>query len=156
MRLKILWVGKTRNPSLAVLARDYLERIGRLAPIEVVEVRDASRAKGSPGGKAAESEAASLEKSLVRDAVVVALDEGGREMSSPDFARWLGGTGNTGAREIDFIIGGPDGLAPRLRQRADHVLSLGRMTWTHEMSRVLLLEQIFRSLCILRNIPYHR
>jgi 23S rRNA (pseudouridine1915-N3)-methyltransferase len=87
---------------------------------------------------------------------LVALDEAGSQFTSRDFARWFESEHNTGARVITFVIGGPDGLSRTISNRANLVLSLGKMTWTHEMCRVLLLEQIYRALCIMRNIPYHK
>ena len=152
----MLWVGKTRNASLGTLIEDYLERINRLVPCGIQETRDVQRGKGVRAEKAVEAEAGLLERALKPGELLVALDERGCEYSSLEFARWLDAVGKRGVREIVFMIGGPDGIAPRVRQRAHLTLSLGRMTWTHEMCRVLLLEQIFRSLCILRNIPYHR
>jgi 23S rRNA (pseudouridine1915-N3)-methyltransferase len=87
---------------------------------------------------------------------LVALDERGVQFTSQGFARWLESEQNTGARSLTFVIGGPEGLSSVISSRANLILSIGKMTWTHEMCRVLLLEQVYRALCIMRNIPYHR
>ena len=142
--IRIIAVGKVRDKRLVGLVDDYLKRIGGMAPAEVVEVRDATPAKegrdmvarlGSPQG-------ASL---------VVALDELGEDLTSREFASLLGGHGG-----ISFLIGGADGLGPEARARAGRTVRLSSMTMTHEMARVLLAEQIYRGLSILRGKPYHR
>jgi len=84
------------------------------------------------------------------------LDETGTQFTSPDFARWLESQQNRGIRMIAFVIGGSEGLSRTISSRADLVLSMGKMTWTHEMCRALLLEQLYRAMCIQRRIPYHR
>ncbi len=154
MRLKILWVGKTKNRFVRALAADYRDRVARFAPCEILEARDASGMRSGRDRPAAETKA--IAKLLPGGCRLVVLDERGREMSSPDFARWLAAEMDRGTRELVFLIGGVEGVADGLLSRADLKLSLGRMTWTHEMCRVLLLEQLYRAFCILRNVPYHR
>jgi 23S rRNA (pseudouridine1915-N3)-methyltransferase len=102
------------------------------------------------------AEAEELARHLPDSGRLIALEETGTQFTSPGFARRLQSEQNTGARVITFVIGGPDGLDPVISKRAHLVLSLGKMTWTHEMCRVLLLEQTYRALCIMRNIPYHK
>lgn len=156
MRFRFAWVGKTKDASLRNLEADYAARIGRLVPVEIDPVRDAVRGRRPLGAAAARDEALRLEKVTKRSALLVALDETGTEFTSREFAAWLRSAENTGAREIVFVAGGPDGLDESIRKRCTLSLALGRMTWTHEMCRVLLLEQVYRALCILRNIPYHK
>ncbi|MGR3540647.1 MAG: 23S rRNA (pseudouridine(1915)-N(3))-methyltransferase RlmH, partial [Hasllibacter sp.] len=89
-------------------------------------------------------------------AAIVALDERGRAMTSPDFAGWLARARDDGARDCAFLIGGADGLDPPLRDRADLVLSFGPMVWPHMLARAMLAEQLYRATQILAGTPYHR
>lgn len=156
MRLKVFWVGKTRNASIRALCEEYLERARHLVPCEIVEIRDLSKGRGLRGLQLKAAEGAEIEKHLTPDSRIVVLDERGSEFSSPDFAKWFQREQNSGTRGINFIIGGPEGISEALLRRAYLSLSLGKMTWTHEMSRVLLLEQIYRAFSVLRNIPYQK
>lgn len=156
MRIRILWVGKTKNRLIGALAADYLDRICRMVPCDVVEVRDPAKGRVLRREDAISAEEAELTSSLAAVGKLVALDERGREFTSAEFSRWLEKEQNQGTKVIDFVIGGVEGLSPKILQKAHLSLSLGRMTWTHEMCRVLLLEQIYRSLGILRNLPYHK
>jgi 23S rRNA (pseudouridine1915-N3)-methyltransferase len=155
MQIKILWVGKTKNPSIKSLALDYFERVRRLVPCEIIEARDMSK-KSAGAAEAIAREGEELARYVPDSGRLIALDEKGKEFSSQEFARWLESEQNSGARSIAFVIGGPEGLSSVISNRANLILSLGKMTWTHEMCRVLLLEQIYRAFCIMRRIPYHR
>jgi 23S rRNA (pseudouridine1915-N3)-methyltransferase len=88
--------------------------------------------------------------------VLAALDERGRELNSPAFAALLRRTADAGAGDLAFAIGGANGLDPAFRDRADHVISLGRMVWPHLLARVMLAEQLYRAASILAGTPYHR
>jgi 23S rRNA (pseudouridine1915-N3)-methyltransferase len=156
MQIKFLWVGKTKNATIRSLLSDYLERIRHLAPCEVIETRDLSKRRSLGAAELIEAEGEELAKHIPAYGRLVALDEMGSQFTSRDFARWLESEQNSGARVITFVIGGPEGLSRIISRKANTVLSLGKMTWTHEMCRVLLLEQIYRALCIMRNIPYHK
>ncbi|MBN1569280.1 MAG: 23S rRNA (pseudouridine(1915)-N(3))-methyltransferase RlmH [Acidobacteria bacterium] len=156
MNLKFLWIGKTKNSAVRVLLSDYVERIRHLVPCEIIEARDLSKRQSLRAEKLIEAEGEELARHIPESGRLVALDETGSQFSSRHFAGWLESEQNTGARVMTFVIGGPDGLSRAIRSRASLVLSLGKMTWTHEMCRVLLLEQIYRALCIMRNIPYHK
>ncbi len=139
--IRILAVGKLKDSRLADLAAEYLRRLGPLAACEVVELKDQGPAK----------EGAEMVRRLGAAAFVVAMDEHGDDVTSVDLANLLGGHGS-----LSFLIGGADGLAPEVRGRADRVLRLSSLTLTHEWARVLLLEQVYRGLTILRGMPYHR
>jgi 23S rRNA (pseudouridine1915-N3)-methyltransferase len=130
---------------------EYRRRIARFCPIEIVEVRDAA----GKGSARASREGKTLAAKIERRGLTVALDESGREMSSAELARWLGKT-LEGRGEITFLLGGPDGLGSGVAASAGLTLSLSRLTFTHEMARVLLLEQLYRALTILEGTPYHR
>jgi 23S rRNA (pseudouridine1915-N3)-methyltransferase len=156
MHLRILWVGKTKNRPMRSLTEDYAGRVHRLLPCTVVELPDPARKKGFRGRTLCEAEALIITSALAPGFRQVALDEKGRQLSSVEFAHWFETEQNRGTKGLDFVIGGPAGLSPSVLDRAHLRLSLGRMTWTHEMSRVLLLEQIYRAQCIVRKIPYHK
>lgn len=156
MRLRIAAVGRlpARAPESALIG-DYLTRftqIGRalgLGPATIAEVEDR---KG--GGKPAE--AALLSRQIPDGAAVIALDERGRVLSSPEFAEALARLRDQGRPEAVCLIGGADGLDPSLRDRADLVISFGAMVWPHMLVRVMLAEQLYRAATILAGGPYHR
>jgi 23S rRNA (pseudouridine1915-N3)-methyltransferase len=156
MRIKVCWVGKTRSAPISSLMSDYLARLGHLTTIEVVEVPDLSKRRSLRGESLLAAEGEEIERALSSENRRIVLDERGTQFSSPEFARWLEAAQVQGTKELAFILGSPEGLDPGLRERAHCRMSLGRMTWTHEMARVLLLEQVYRAFCILRNIPYHK
>lgn len=156
MQLKVLWIGRTRNTSLRALTEDYLERVRHFFPCEVMEIRDLSKARGGRGRDLLEAEAEEIARALPAGCKTVVLDVSGKEMSSVDFARWVESELNRGTRALAFVIGGPSGIHSTILDGSRLRISFGRMTWTHEMCRVLLLEQLYRAACILRNIPYHK
>lgn len=153
MRIHIIAVGRARGGPEAALVADYLTRFDRtgralgLGPARVVEVEDR---KG--GGMAAE--AALIEAAIPRGAHVIALDERGATPGSPDFAARLRGLADQGQRDLALLIGGADGLDPRLR--GPEAISLGRMVWPHMLVRAMLAEQLYRAATILAGTPYHR
>ena len=137
------------------MAADYLRRFdhaGRplgLGPARLVEI-DERKARAP-----AEADAALL-KALPKNAALIALDERGKTLSSPDFARLLARWRDEGRREAALAIGGPDGHGAALRARADLMLSFGPMVWPHMLARVMAAEQLFRAASILSGAPYHR
>ena len=142
--IRIVAVGRMKDRRLAALLEDYLKRIRPLAPAEVVELKDTGPEREGRDMVARLGSARGKE-------LVVALDERGDSVSSRELAAILGDHGS-----IAFLVGGADGLGPAARERADRTVRLSRMTLTHEMARVLLAEQIYRGLSILRGLPYHR
>ncbi|MTI01465.1 23S rRNA (pseudouridine(1915)-N(3))-methyltransferase RlmH [Roseibium sp. RKSG952] len=155
MRISICAVGRLRAGPEKTLLDDYLTRLDRtgralgLGPARVIEVEDKKNA-----GMGAE--AALLRKALPKGAVICTLDERGRVMSSPDFAKKLGGWRDAGRQDLALIIGGADGIDPSLRAEADFSISFGSMVWPHMLVRVMLAEQLYRAATILSGGPYHR
>ncbi len=133
-------LGKTRLPEARALLDDYVKRIGRSCPIEITEVRDAAAA-----AKKLDSD---------RAATVILLDAGGKVHDSNALAKWLGDLRDRGARELIFLCGDADGFPEELRQRANQKLSLSAMTFSHELARVMLAEQLYRAFAILSGSPY--
>jgi 23S rRNA (pseudouridine1915-N3)-methyltransferase len=156
MQIKILWVGKTKNSSIKSLISDYQARIRHWVPCEILETRDISKRRSLRSSELVECEGEELARCIPEHGRLVALDEKGSQFTSSDFARWFESEQNSGARVITFVMGGPEGLSRAISSRANTILSMGKMTWTHEMCRMLLLEQIYRALCIMHKIPYHK
>ena len=155
MRLHLCAVGRLRAGPERALVDDYLkrcDRTGRALGLGPVTEHEVDERKG--GGMAAE--AALLSRAIPVGAAVIALDERGRVMGSPDFAALLARFRDCGRQDAALVIGGADGLAPALRDGADAVLSLGPMVWPHMLVRVMLAEQLYRAATILGGGPYHR
>ncbi|MBN1944750.1 MAG: 23S rRNA (pseudouridine(1915)-N(3))-methyltransferase RlmH [Bradymonadales bacterium] len=153
IRLTLLAVGKIRDPHLSALCREFVERLERYARFRLEEVRD-SPAKTPE--LTMEREAQELSRRLVANSLCVAVDREGRSFTSEQLSRWLQERTNAGQSDFTFLIGGPAGLAPALRKQAGMALSLSAMTFTHEMARLILLEQLYRAMTIWRGEPYHR
>ncbi|WP_170607439.1 23S rRNA (pseudouridine(1915)-N(3))-methyltransferase RlmH [Ruegeria arenilitoris] len=155
MRISIIAVGRLRPGPEKSLLDDYLtrfERTGRalgLGPVRVVEVEDKKNAGVG-------AEAALLRKALPRDAVLCTLDERGKTISSPEFAKKLGAWRDAGRQDLALIIGGADGIDSNLRDEADFSISFGSMVWPYMLVRVMLSEQLYRAANILSGGPYHR
>jgi len=133
-------LGKTRRPEIRALFDDYVKRISRSCPIKITEVRDA--------------DAARKKLDFERAATVVLLDAGGKSLDSNALAKWLGELRDRGNRELIFLCGDADGFPDNLRQRAHQILSLSSMTFSHELARVMLTEQLYRAFAILSGSPY--
>lgn len=150
--LRILCVGKTRLPFLRQAEAFYLERLGHLRRISLDTVRDGD--SGLSPAKRARSEGSRLLAALEKNDLPIALDEAGRGFSSADFAAFLGGL-DLGRERPCFIVGGAHGLSGELLGTCRHKISLSSLTFTHELARVILLEQLYRAESILRGYPYH-
>ena len=152
MRIHIVAIGRARTGPEGVLFKHYSDRVNRW-PISLVEL---DLRKPTAPNKTTEAEAALLQQAVPEGAYVVALDEHGKQHSSREFARFIAGQQDDGCRDLVFLIGGADGLAPPVREGADRMLSLGRATWPHLLVRGLLAEQIYRAQQIIAGHPYHR
>ncbi len=154
MRLRLIWVGKTKNEHVRALLTDYLQRLGRFVRCEVMELRESA---GADDRVVVEEESKRIAGALRADSVTVLLDvEGRREWSSQELAAQVESWQLEGKKEIAFIIGGHLGVAPELKAKADMRWSLSRLTLTHEMARVVLVEQLYRAYTILHGLPYQK
>lgn len=153
MKITVIAVGKTSTPEISRLIDGYLRRIGHYIGFEFVELPDVRGCRDSESQKRAEGDA--ILKRLTAADTVVLLDERGREMTSVEFARFLEGRMNAGIKRLVFIIGGPYGFSQEVYSRADRLLGLSQMTFTHEMVRLFFTEQVYRAMTILRGEPYH-
>lgn len=140
MKIRLLMLGKTRRPELCVILDDYVKRISRSCPIEITEVRD--------------TDAATKKLDADRAATVLLLDAAGKQHDSESLAKWLGEQRDRGTREVIFLCGDADGFPESLKQRVAQRLSLSSMTYSHELARVMLAEQIYRAFAILSGSPY--
>lgn len=144
MKIKIAWIGKTKEPAIAALTEEYLKRISRYAQVEALLLRDEQDllAKFSSPKIAAKS-------------TLVLMDSRGKEFSSEQFAKFLGDYQDRNPLPLVLAVGGADGFSDAVRAAAQHVISLGKMTLAHELARVVLLEQVYRAFTILKGHPYH-
>lgn len=140
MKVTVVAAGKIKEKPLRLVADDYLGRISRYTRIAEVETRDET----------------GLEKGVPEGARLIALQVWGKQLSSEQFAGRLQSWGSTGKGDIAFVIGAAEGIPPALSERADDHLSLSTMTLPHRLARVVLFEQIYRGLSILRGEPYAR
>jgi 23S rRNA (pseudouridine1915-N3)-methyltransferase len=150
MKFTLLAIGKLRGAE-AEWAGEYLKRLG-----PGLAIKEFSASSSLPAPAAQKAEAAWLLENLPAKAYVVLLDERGKEVNSRDLAAQCEKWEQQNLSEIVFIIGGADGVTDEIRQRADFILALGRMTWPHRLARVMLLEQIYRARQITAGHPYHR
>jgi 23S rRNA (pseudouridine1915-N3)-methyltransferase len=151
--LKVLWPGKTRNVDIKSLQDYYLRRINQIENCELIETKEVKGLSEKEGERIREIEAQGLEKHF-KDDYIICLFDRGKEMNSEEFARFLEKTSMSSARAVTFVVGGFLGLAERVLERADTLLALSKMTFSHELSRIMVLEQIYRSLTIARGKQY--
>lgn len=147
MKIKIAWIGKTKESAIASLTDEYLKRISRYAPVEGVALRDEA-ALLDLGGRVAGAKAGAK-------STLVLMDSRGKEFSSEQFAGFLGDYQDRNPLPLIIAIGGADGFSEATRAAAQHTISLGKMTLAHELARVVLLEQVYRAFTILKGHPYH-
>jgi 23S rRNA (pseudouridine1915-N3)-methyltransferase len=144
VRIKVAWVGKTKDSAIQSLTADYLKRLNYYAEVEGLTVRDETALlalRERSGKRAAHS--------------IILLDSCGRQFSSEEFAEFLEDQQNRNPQPLLFAVGGPDGFSEEARRSAFLVLSLGKMTLAHELARVVVLEQLYRAFSILKGHPYH-
>ena len=153
MRLRVVWTGKTRDAHLRALTDDYLKRLSRFVKCEIAEL-----AESRSGDKKVDivRDSKRISDGLHEGAVNVLLDPQGIEWTSQELAeemqRWQDG----GTKEVSFLVGGPNGVSPELSARVHKRWSLSRLTLTHEMARVVLVEQLYRAYTIIHGLPYQK
>ena len=152
MRLRIIWIGKTRDARLRALIDDYAERLAHFVRCEVTELRELGRTDKTGIDK----ETKRISDALRPGSMTVLLDEGGTEWTSQELAAQVQGWEGSGIKEVAFVIGGPNGFAGDFKAGVDKRWSLSRLTLTHEMARVLLLEQLYRAYTIIHGLPYQK
>jgi 23S rRNA (pseudouridine1915-N3)-methyltransferase len=153
MRIRFIWTGKTKDARMRELIDEYLKRLSRFTRCEVIELRESRAGKDGAG---IEKDGKRISDGLHSGALTVLLDENGREWSSTELATELQRWEQSGAKEVEVIIGGPDGVSDAVAARAQVKWSLSRLTLTHEMARVLVVEQIYRAYTIRNGLPYQK
>ena len=151
MKIKVLWIGKSRDPWVKDAIDEYAGRIRRYMPLGLVDIRDE---KGAEAEEMRRRECERLDKQISPGATVILLDERGQQMDSPGLAAFVGKQRDCGVGELIFVIGGAYGFSEEFRRRGT-LLALSKMTFTHQMVRAFLLEQIYRAFTILNGEPYH-
>ncbi len=146
MKFRFVWIGKTKDKNWRALQEDYLSRLSHFVRCEIVEIKDAGK----------EIESKRISENLNQKNFVCLLDVEGRSISSHKLAGEIEKWQNRGLKEIVFVIGGADGVSSEVVERADYSLSLSFLTLTHEMARVVLLEQLYRAYTIIKGFPYQK
>ena len=152
MKINIVCVGKIKEKFFTDAINEYLKRISRFADLKIIEVDEASKLSNFEQKSKVEGEKL-LQKC---SGIIVALDGGGKLLSSTEIADYIHKKEIRGESIISFVIGGSNGLSKELLSRADLILSFGKITFPHQLFRVVLTEQIYRALTIIEGLPYHK
>ena len=155
MRLELLFLGKTRETYLSSGIDDFAKRLSRYIKVEIKTIKEGKIKKGEPENFLIEKESKILMQNAQGD-YLVCLDRTGKQMDSLALAAQMERWEMQGPKKISFVIGGPLGLSAAILKKADLVLSLSPMTFTHEMTRLLLLEQLYRACTIKAGEKYHK
>ena len=156
IKVKLILVGKTKEAWISEGLRHYQKLLKKYAGIELVEIKEEKITKSKDEKTIIDSEGKRILKHLTEGALSIALDVGGEELASEQFADLLQKSLNRGHDSFTFILGGALGISEKILQACPVKLSLSRMTFTHELSRVIILEQIYRAFSILAGAKYHR
>ncbi|OQY40197.1 MAG: hypothetical protein B6226_00270 [Candidatus Cloacimonetes bacterium 4572_65] len=153
MHIRIICPGKTKQKFITLGVAEYVKRLSSYCKLEIIETADVKLSSSNTIDIVKQKESVIIRKHLKRDNYVVALDEHGKQFTSEEFSGFI--DKYRGKRNLDFVIGGVYGLAEDLRKDADLLLGFSKMTFTHRMIRMLLVEQIYRGFCILNGKKYH-
>jgi 23S rRNA (pseudouridine1915-N3)-methyltransferase len=151
VKIKVAWIGKTKEPAIQSLTDEYLKRISHYAEVEALPLKDEAQLLSLAGSPAHKKTSTRTSKDRHK---LVLLDSRGKQLSSEDLAQFLERE-RLNAVPLLFAIGGSDGFSEEARRLATSTISLGKMTFPHELARVVLLEQLYRAFTILSKHPYH-
>ena len=154
MKTELIVIGKTSSKHILACIDDYTSRIGHYMPFSLTVIPELKHTKALSEELQKEREGEQVLQRLSSDDTLVLLDEHGSEFRSIEFASWLQKKHLT-ARRLVFLIGGPYGFSPQVYARADEKISLSRMTFSHQMVRLIFVEQLYRSCTIIKGEPYH-
>lgn len=155
MEICVLSVGKISTSWIKDGIELFESRIGKYIKFSVITVPDIKNAKNLSKESLKEEEGKFIMSNIIQSDYVVLMDEGGKELTSRDFASWIQKQMNSGRKRLVMIIGGPFGFSQDIYQRADFKVALSKMTFTHEMAKLILSEQLYRAMTILKGEPYH-
>ena len=153
--MQLFFIGRTVGTVYPSLINEYVQRLAHYVPIQVEEIPDLKNTKNLTQEQQKEREADQVLERLQPGDVLVLLDERGREMTSREFSQWIEQKMLTTSRRLVLLIGGPYGFSPRIYEAASQKISLSKMTFSHQMVRLFLVEQLYRAFTILRGEPYH-
>ena len=155
MKIKLLAIGKTDDKHLISLIETYKQRLKHYINFELEIIPDIKNVKNLSQEQQKEKEGELILKKLTNTDVLLLLDEKGKEMRSIDFAKFLQKKMNSGIKQLVFVIGGPYGFSENIYKKSQGKISLSKMTFSHQMIRLFVVEQIYRAFTILKNEPYH-
>lgn len=155
MKTRFIVTGKTEESYLREGIQEYRQRIQRYIPFDILEIPALRNASSMPAATQMQKESDAIRRHLLPGECLVLLDERGKEMTSAEFAAFVNKQFTSGYKGLAFVIGGPFGFDPALKKDATHLLSLSRMTFSHQMVRLFFTEQLYRALTILRGESYH-
>ena len=155
MTIKLIAIGKTDSQALLQLISEYENRLKHYVKFDLTIIPDIKNTKNLSETQQKEKEGELILKQLTNTDVLVLLDENGKQFSSVDFSSYLQKKMNAGLKQLVFVIGGPYGFSPEVYNKAQGKISLSKMTFSHQMVRLFVVEQVYRAFTILRNEPYH-
>ncbi len=155
MNIALIMIGKTDSKNIETIVEDYLRRINYYTRFEPIVIPDLKNARNLTEEEQKRRESELILKQIGESDYVVLLDERGIQMRSVEFAAWLQKRMNSGIKRLCFVIGGPYGFSQELYDRANSMLSLSKMTFSHQIIRAIFAEQLYRGFTILNNEPYH-
>ena len=155
MKILLLFLGKTDKKYVKEGIEDYVSRIGFYLPFEVKVIQDMKKSSNLSADLQKEKEGQLILEQVNKGDHLVLLDERGLEFTSPELSKWIEKKMISGIRQLVFAIGGPYGFSKAVYQRADHQISLSRLTFSHQMVRMIFVEQLYRAMTIIKNEPYH-
>ena len=155
MTVKLIAIGKTDSKALLQLISEYENRLKHYVKFELEIIPDIKNTKNLSEAQQKEKEGELILKNLSNTDVLVLLDENGKQFSSVDFSGYLQKKMNAGLKQLVFVIGGPYGFSTEIYNKAQGKISLSKMTFSHQMVRLFVVEQVYRAFTILRNEPYH-
>ena len=155
MKFTLLVVGRTVDKHFTALISDYAGRIGHYVPFDVEVIPELKNTKSLSVQQQKDKEGELIMKSLQATDMVVLLDERGQEFRSVEFARWIERKTQTLQKRMVFVVGGPYGFSDSVYARANEKISLSKMTYSHQMVRLIFVEQLYRAMTIIKGEPYH-
>ncbi len=155
MQIKLLAIGKTDNKHLQILIDDYQKRLGFYIKFEFEIIPDLKNSKNLSEEQQKQKEGEIILNKLSPTDVLILLDENGKQLDSVGFSGYLQKHMNAGIKQLVFVIGGPFGFSQEINNKATGKLSFSKMTFSHQMIRLFVIEQLYRSFTILKNEPYH-
>ena len=155
MKATLIVVGKTNSKELSLMIDDYAGRLTHYLPFDIITIPELKNTKSLSAEQQKVAEGELILRQLQAGDHVVLLDEHGQERRSIEFAAWIEKRHQTVSKRMVFIIGGPYGFAPSIYEKAQEKISLSKMTFSHQMIRLIFVEQLYRAMTIIKNEPYH-